>query len=60
MRNPIIDQDEALTQIDVQLPVGTYYLRVTACTSDGRNSEAMDKINVNDVYYPGVIRFEVK
>ena len=60
MRNPIIDQDEALTQIDVQLPVGTHYLRVTACTSDGRNSEAMDKINVNDVYYPGVIRFEVK
>ena len=59
MKEPVIDRDETMTQIDVQLPQGTYYMRVTAATTTGKTAEAMDKINVNDVYYPGVIRFEV-
>lgn len=52
-------QWKILTQMDLQLPSGTYYMRVTASSMSGKTAEAMDKINVNDVYYPGVIRFEV-
>ena len=59
MRNPVIDTFHTLTQMDLQLPSGTYYLRVTASSTSGKTAEAMDKINVNGVYYPGVIRFEV-
>ena len=42
-----------------QLAAGTWYFRVTAETSDGRTAPAMNKIQVNDVYYPGVDRGEV-
>ena len=59
MRNPVIDTFHTLTQMDLQLPSGTYYLRVTASSTSGKTAEAIDKINVNGVYYPGVIRFEV-
>lgn len=43
MKEPVIDRDETMTQIDVQLPQGTYYMRVTAATTTGKTAEAMDK-----------------
>lgn len=42
-----------------QLPAGTWYFTVTAETQDGRTAPAMNKIQVSDVYYPGVDRTEV-
>lgn len=42
-----------------QLPAGTWYFTVTAETQDGRTAPAMNKILVNDVYYPGVDCAEV-
>ncbi|EFB77596.1 CotH kinase family protein [Subdoligranulum variabile] len=42
-----------------QLPAGTWYYEVTASTQDGRTAPAMNKIQVSDVYYPGVDRVEV-
>lgn len=42
-----------------QLPAGTWYYEVTATTRDGRTAPSMNKIQVNDVYYPGVDRAEV-
>ena len=42
-----------------QLPAGTWYFTVTAETQDGRTAPAMNKIQVSDVYYPGVDRMEV-
>lgn len=41
------------------LPAGTWYFEVTAVTQDGRTAPSMNKIQVNDVYYPGVDRVEV-
>lgn len=41
------------------LPAGTWYFEVTATTRDGRTAPSMNKIQVNDVYYPGVDRTEV-
>lgn len=41
------------------LNAGTWYFEVTAVTQDGRTAPAMNKIQVNDVYYPGVDRTEV-
>lgn len=41
------------------LPAGTWYFEVTAATRDGRTAPSMNKIQVNDVYYPGVDRTEV-
>ena len=38
---------------------GVWYFEVTARTRDGRTAAAMNKIQVNDVYYPGVDRGEV-
>ena len=64
MADPVIDQDgltmaEYETTTDVLEP-GTWYWAVTASTEDGRSSQAMDKILVNDVYYPGVLVSEVQ
>lgn len=42
-----------------QLTAGTWYFEVTAVTQDGRTAPAMNKIQVSDVYYPGVDRAEV-
>lgn len=42
-----------------QIPAGTWYFEVTAVTQDGRTAPAMNKIQVRDVYYPGVDRAEV-
>lgn len=42
-----------------QLPAGTWYFEVTASTQDDRTAPSMNKIQVNDVYYPGVDRTEV-
>ena len=41
------------------LPAGTWYFEVTAVTQDGRTAPSMNKIQVNDVYYPGVDRVGV-
>lgn len=43
-----------------QLPAGTYYYTVKAVSADGRTAMPMNKIQVNDVYYPGVDILEVK
>ncbi|MCI6867974.1 MAG: CotH kinase family protein [Lachnospiraceae bacterium] len=64
MADPVIDQDgltmaEYETTTDILEP-GTWYWAVTASTEDGRSSQAMDKILVNDVYYPGVLVSEVQ
>ena len=64
MADPLIDQNgltmaEYETTTDVLEP-GTWYWAVTASTEDGRSSQAMDKILVNDVYYPGVLVSEVQ
>lgn len=63
MRNPVIDEDNlSMTEYETTkeiLQEGTWYFRITAETDDGRTSEAMNKIQVNDVYYPGVDKMEV-
>lgn len=61
--NPILDV-EGLESTEYLMPARqlegkTWYYKVTAVTSDGRTSEAMNKIRVNDVYYPGVDKAEV-
>ena len=42
-----------------QLRGRIWYYEVTAVTRDGRTAPAMNKIQVNDLYYPGVDRTEV-
>lgn len=44
---------------DSLITPGVWYYRVTASTQDGRTAPSMNKIQVNDVYYPGVDRAEV-
>lgn len=61
--NPVMDVS-GLTSTEylvpsAQLPAGTWYFEVTATTQDGRTAPSMNKIQVNDVYYPGVDRTEV-
>ena len=61
--NPVVDVS-GLTSTEylvpsAQLPAGTWYFEVTATTQDGRTAPSMNKIQVNDVYYPGVDRTEV-
>lgn len=61
--NPVVDV-AGLTSTEYpvpadQLPAGTWYFAVTAETQDGRTAPAMNKIQVSDVYYPGVDRMEV-
>lgn len=61
--NPVVDVT-GLTSTEylvpsAQLPAGTWYFEVTATTQDGRTAPSMNKIQVNDVYYPGVDRTEV-
>lgn len=61
--NPVVDV-AGLTSTEYpvpadQLPAGTWYFTVTAETQDGRTAPAMNKIQVSDVYYPGVDRMEV-
>lgn len=47
-------------QVDVEPYLGgTWYYRVTAHTASGKTSKAMNKIQVNGVYYPGVDVAEV-
>ena len=53
-----LDSTEYLVPAE-QLPAGTWYYEVTASAQDGRTAPAMNKIQVSDVYYPGVDRAEV-
>ena len=60
---PVLDVD-GLEQTEYLAPAGmlapgTWYYRVTARTDDGRQAEAMNKILVGEVYYPGVDVTEV-
>lgn len=64
MRKPVI-HEKGLTTTEYEttkktLSSGTWYWQVTAHTDDGRTSEAMNKIQVNDTYYPGVDILEVR
>lgn len=64
MRKPVI-HEKGLTTTEYEttkkeLSSGTWYWQVTAQTDDGRTSEAMNKIQVNDSYYPGVDILEVR
>lgn len=61
--SPVVDVS-GLESTEYQVPAGqlapgTWYYRVTAQTRDGRTAPSMNKIQVNDVYYPGVDRAEV-
>lgn len=63
MRTPVID--ETLDSVEYEttakaMPKGTYYWTVKASTKDGKTSEPMNKIQVNDVWYPGVDILEVQ
>lgn len=64
MENPVIDVEKLQsTEYETTKEVlqkGIWYWTVTAETDDGKAAEAMDKIQVNDVYYPGVISSEVQ
>ena len=63
MANPVVDVAGLdSTEYGVpaaQLAAGAWYYEVTATTQDGRTAPAMNKIQINDVYYPGVDRTEV-
>lgn len=63
MSNPVVDEmelDDTEYQISKDvLTSGTWYWKVTAQTDDGKTAEAMNKIKVNDIYYPGVDILEV-
>ena len=63
MRDPVIwEKDLVLTEYETTRKVlspGTWYWQVTAHTEDGRTSEAMNKILVNEEYYPGTDILEV-
>ena len=63
LRIPLVD--ETLDSLEYEtttknLPKGTYYWTVKASTKDGKTSEPMNKIQVNDVWYPGVDILEVQ
>ena len=61
--NPVVDvsglDSTAYSVPAAQLAPGVWYYEVTAATEDGRTAPSMNKIQVNDVYYPGVDRTEV-
>lgn len=63
MKSPVVDAkgltDTYYEVSNQELPEGTWYWQVTAETSAGKTSEAMNKIRVNSVYYPGVDVVEV-
>ena len=60
----MVDQaDLSVLSLEVpktQLGEGTFYWKVEASSEDGRVVRSMSKIKVNDVYYPGVMDFEVR
>ncbi len=63
LRDPVI-RETGLTSVSYEtdtktLTPGTWYWTVTAHTESGKSSEPMNKININDVYYPGVDLLEV-
>ena len=63
MSSPVVDE-KGLNDTEYQiskdvLTSGTWYWKVTAQTDDGKTAEAMNKIKVNDIYYPGVDVLEV-
>lgn len=63
LRTPIIDETLDSTEYETTtkiMPKGTYYWTVKASTKDGKTSEPMNKINVNDTWYPGVDILEVQ
>ncbi len=62
LRDPLVQEVTDVNFLAVSpgtLPSGTYYWHVSACTEDGRTAEPMNKIEVNDVWYPGVDYLEV-
>lgn len=64
MSNPVVDQT-GLSSLSLEVPKaqlgeGTFYWKVEASAEDGRVVRSMNKIKVNDVYYPGVMAFEVR
>lgn len=62
LRNPLVDAETDVNFLPLgpeTLPAGTYYWHVSAFTEDGRAAEPMNKIEVNDVWYPGVDYLEV-
>ena len=64
MSNPVVDQ-AGLTSLSLEVPKqqlgdGVFYWKVQASSEDGRVVRSMNKIAVNDVYYPGVMQVEVR
>ena len=63
MRTPLIDEEVEGIRLETSkeaLPEGTYYWTVQASTPSGKNAEPMNKIEVRDVWYPGVDILEVQ
>ena len=63
MTDPVLSEtglSAAFFETDTKaLPPGTWYWTVTAHTDTGKMAQPMNKININDVYYPGVETLEV-
>ncbi len=62
LRDPLVEEETDVNFLRLPpetLPAGTYYWSVSAFTEDGRAAEPMNKIEVNDVWYPGVDYLEV-
>lgn len=62
LREPLVDAESDVNFLSISpetLPTGTYYWSVSAFTDDGRAAEPMNKIEVNDQWYPGVDYLEV-
>lgn len=63
MRTPLIDEEVEGIRLETSkevLPEGTYYWTVQASTPSGKTAEPMNKIEVRDVWYPGVDILEVQ
>ena len=60
MRDPVVDEvtDVNFLQVDGLSP-GTWYWKVTASAEDGRTTNAMNKLSIDDMFYPGVDVLEV-
>lgn len=60
LRDPYIDEETDVNFLEVSgLPSGTWYWKVTAQAEDGRTTESMNKLALEDTYYLGVGVLEV-
>lgn len=63
MQSPVVHEITDMTEVELTTEVllpGTYYWTVKARSASGKTSEPMNKIKVNDSWYPGVDVMEVQ